>query len=28
VPGPFQVVDRVGDRWLLINHPVGERSPS
>ncbi len=28
VPGPFQVVDHVGDRWLLINHPVGERSAS
>jgi 4-amino-4-deoxy-L-arabinose transferase-like glycosyltransferase len=28
VPGPFQVVDRVGDRWLLINHPLGERSAS
>src|SRR5262249_42161031 len=26
VAGPFQVVDRVGDRWLLINNPVGERS--
>jgi 4-amino-4-deoxy-L-arabinose transferase-like glycosyltransferase len=28
VPGPLQVVDHVGDRWLLINHPVRERSAS
>ncbi len=29
VPGPFHIVDRVGDRWLLTNHPVGgEQSAS
>jgi 4-amino-4-deoxy-L-arabinose transferase-like glycosyltransferase len=29
VPGPFHIVDRVGDRWLLTNHPVdGKRSAS